>query len=110
MGSSAGSSDSSQSSAISIFLNKLKEQSFTVVLMVAIVYYQHAAWQADKAEYLKEIHSKDDRIMALIDREHDRLIEREKHLIQQRDEFISILKEQAAWNQAESRLTKSRSK
>lgn len=98
---------SSKSSALNIFLDKLKEQSFTVVLMLGIVYYQHSAWQADKADLMKEIHAKDDRIMALIDREHDRLIEREKRLIEQRDEFIAVLKEQAAWNIAEHRLTRS---
>lgn len=97
-----------QSSAINVFLTKLKEQSFTVVVMVAIVYYQHSAWQSDKADLMKEIHAKDERIMALVDREHDRLIDREKHLTEQRDEFISILKEQAAWNVAERRLNKSK--
>lgn len=102
--------DSPQSSAFNIFFNKLKEQSFTVVVMIAIVYYQHYAWQADKQELMKEIHLRDERIMALVDREHDRLVEREKHLVEQRDEFISILKEQAAWSQAEQRLAKSRAK
>ncbi len=93
-----------QSSAASIFFSKLKEQSFTVVLMILIVYYQHVAWQNDKADMMREIHAKEAQIVALMERERDRILEREKLLRDQRDQFIEMIKEEAAWNKAELRL------
>ena len=93
-----------ESSAITVFLNKLKEQSFTVVLMVLIVYYQHVAWQQDKKDMMTEIHAKETQIMSLMERERDRILEREKLLRDQRDQFIEMIKEEAAWNKAELRL------
>jgi hypothetical protein len=86
--------------AVGVFFGKLKEQSFTIMLMVGIVYYQHAAWQNDKQEMMKEIHAKEALIFDLYNQERTRLLEREKALREQRDEFIAVLKEQAAWNRA----------
>lgn len=86
--------------AVAVFFGKLKEQSFTIMLMAGILYYQHAAWQADKQEMMKEIHAKDALILDLYTQERDRLVEQNKHLREQRDEFIAVLKEQAAWNRA----------
>lgn len=85
-------------SAVSAFFVKLKQQSFTVMLMVGIVYYQHAAWQADKADFERFLKEKDARIMELVDRERERLMDRERYLREQRDQFVELLKEQAAWN------------
>lgn len=93
-----------QNSASFIFFSKLKEQSFTVVLMIAIVYYQHTAWQNDREDMMREIHAKEAQIMALMEKERERLIEREKALRDQRDQFVEMLKEEAAWNKAELRL------
>lgn len=78
-----------------VFFEKLKEQSFTIMLMCAVVYYQHTLWQEDKVALTKEVDQKEERILQLVEREHSHTLEREKTLVQQRDQFIESLKEQA---------------
>lgn len=78
------------------FLGKLKEQSFTILVMVAVVYYQHTLWQSDRARLEQELVRKGAQVDAMVDAERTRLIEREKYLLVQRDQFIDMLKEQAA--------------
>lgn len=79
-----------------VFFDKLKEQSFTIMLMCAVVYYQHTLWQHDKEALTKEVDQKEERILELVEREHTHTLEREKVLQQQRDAFIESIKEQAA--------------
>ena len=79
-----------------VFFEKLKEQSFTIMLMCAVVYYQHTLWQNDKEALTKEVDQKEERILQLVEREHTHTLEREKTLQQQRDQFIESIKEQAA--------------
>lgn len=62
------------------------------------------AWQKDKQDMMTEIHAKETQIMSLMERERDRILEREKYLMGQRDQFIEMIKEEAAWNKAELRL------
>jgi hypothetical protein len=78
------------------FLGKLKEQSFSILVMVAVVYYQHTLWQADRARLELDLTRKDSILTAVVEAERTRLVEREKYLIGQRDQFIDMLKEQAA--------------
>jgi hypothetical protein len=78
------------------FLGKLKEQSFSILVMVAVVYYQHTLWQADWARLELDLTRKDSILTAVVEAERTRLVEREKYLIGQRDQFIDMLKEQAA--------------
>lgn len=79
----------------SIFIERLKEQSFTILIMLAVVYYQHTLWQADKDALTKEVDQKEERILQLVEREHGHTREREDALIKQRDMFIESLKDQA---------------
>jgi hypothetical protein len=74
------------------FLNKLKEQSFTILILVGIMYYQNSLFTAQMGEYKQMIKAKEDLILKLTEDERTRLIEREKYLIGQRDEFINDLK------------------
>ena len=74
------------------FLNKLKEQSFTILILVGIMYYQNTLFTAQMNEYKQMIRSKEELILKLTDEERQRLIDREKYLIGQRDEFINDLK------------------
>jgi hypothetical protein len=83
-------------SFVGVFFEKLKEQSFTIMLMCAVVYYQHHLWQTDKDALTKEVDQKEERILQLVEREHTHTLEREKLLQQQRDQFIESIKEQAA--------------
>lgn len=80
----------------SIFIERLKEQSFTILLMLLVVYYQHHLWQEDKAALTKEVDQKEERILQLVEREHSHTLEREQALIKQRDIFIESIKDQAA--------------
>ncbi len=82
--------------AADTFLAKLKEQSFSILVMVAVVYYQHTLWQADRARLELDLARKDSILTAVVEAERTRLVEREKYLITQRDQFIDMLKEQAA--------------
>ena len=74
------------------FMNKLKEQSFTILILVGIMYYQNSLFTMQMNEYKQMIKAKEDLILKLTDDERNRLIEREKYLIGQRDEFIKDLK------------------
>jgi hypothetical protein len=74
------------------FLSKLKEQSFTIIILVGIMYYQNTLFTAQMNEYKQMIQNKEELILKLTDDERNRLIEREKYLIEQRDEFIQDLK------------------
>jgi hypothetical protein len=82
------------SSISDTFFNKLKEQSFTIILLVGIMYYQNILYTKQMDEYKKIIDDKENVILKITDDERARLIEREKYLINQRDEFIKNLKTQ----------------
>lgn len=81
-----------QQSIADTFLNKLKEQSFTIIILVGIMYYQNNLFTAQMDEYKKMIHEKEQLILKLTEEERQRLIKREEYLIGQRDEFIEDLK------------------
>lgn len=74
------------------FMNKLKEQSFTILILVGIMYYQNSLFTNQMNEYKQMIKSKEELILKLTDDERNRLLEREKYLMGQRDEFINDLK------------------
>ena len=74
------------------FMNKLKEQSFTILILVGIMYYQNSLFTAQMNEYKQMIKSKEELILKLTDDERNRLLDREKYLMGQRDEFINDLK------------------
>ncbi len=74
------------------FLSKLKEQSFTILILVGIMYYQNTLFTSQMNEYKQMIKSKEELILKLTEEERQRLIDREKYLIGQRDEFIQELK------------------
>jgi len=74
------------------FMNKLKEQSFTILILVGIMYYQNSLFTAQMNEYKQMIKSKEELILKLTDEERNRLLDREKYLMGQRDEFMNDLK------------------
>lgn len=77
------------------FLSKLKEQSFTIIILVGIMWYQNSMFTSEMAEYKKIIDEKEKLVLKLTDDERLRLIEREKYLLEQRDAFIDDLKARA---------------
>jgi len=74
------------------FLTKLKEQSFTILILVGVMYYQNIIFTQQMTEYKEMINQKETLILRLTDEERNRLLEREKYLLSQRDEFIQDLK------------------
>jgi hypothetical protein len=91
------------SSAADTFLGKLKEQSFSILVMVAVVYYQHTLWQADRSRMELDLQRKGAQVDAMVVAERERLLDREKYLMNQRDQFIEMLKEQAALGRVQER-------
>lgn len=81
------------SNITSTFMDKLKEQSFTIILMIGGLYYQNQIFQQQLTRYDSVVKEKQDYINKIVDAERQRMIEREKYLMEQRDEFIELLKE-----------------
>jgi hypothetical protein len=77
------------------FLSKLKEQSFTIIILVGIMWYQNNLFTTQMKEYRNIIDEKEKLVLKLTDEERQRLVEREKYLMQQRDEFLEDLKKRA---------------
>lgn len=75
------------------FFSKLKEQSFTIILLVGIMLYQNQMFSKQMEEYKELIDRKEDLILKLTEEERLRLVQREDYLIKQRDGFIQDLKD-----------------
>ena len=73
------------------FFEKLKEQSFTIILLVAILYYQNMNFKNQLEEYKKMIEDKETLILKLTDDERARMIERNQYLTEQRDKYVEEL-------------------
>jgi hypothetical protein len=81
------------SSVSSTFLDKLKEQSFTIILMIGGLYYQNQMFQQQLERYDANVKEKQEYIDKIVDAERERMIAREQYLMKQRDEFIEMLKD-----------------
>lgn len=77
-----------------VFLSKLREQSFTIILMVGLLYFQYTMRNQDHLEMERQNQQLENRLREVLDRERSVLLEREKHLVEQRDSFIVYLREQ----------------
>ena len=73
------------------FFEKLKEQSFTIILLVGILYYQNMNFKSQLVEYKKMIDEKETLILKLTDDERTRMLERNEHLMEQRDKYVEEL-------------------
>ena len=73
------------------FLTKLKEQSFTIILLVGILYYQNVNFNNQLEEYKKMINEKESLVLKLTNDERERLLERTKYLQEQRDKYVDEL-------------------
>ncbi len=80
-----------QTSISETFFEKLKEQSFTIILLVGILYYQNVNFKSQLEEYKKMIEDKETLILKLTDDERARLIERNQYLMEQRDKYVEEL-------------------
>lgn len=73
------------------FFDKLKEQSFTIILLVGILYYQNMNFKIQLEEYKKMIDDKETLILKLTEDERARMLERNEHLMEQRDKYVEEL-------------------
>ena len=73
------------------FFDKLKEQSFTIILLVGILYYQNMNFKIQLEEYKKMIDDKETLILKLTEDERARMIERNQYLMEQRDKYVEEL-------------------
>jgi hypothetical protein len=81
------------SNVTSTFLDKLKEQSFTIILMIGGLYYQNQMFQQQLERYDANVKEKQEYIDKIVDAERERMIAREQYLMKQRDEFIAMLRD-----------------
>jgi len=81
------------STVATTFVDKLKDQSFTIILMIGGLYYQNQIFQQQLDRYDLVVKEKQEYINTIVDAERERMIAREKYLMEQRDQFIDMLKE-----------------
>lgn len=79
------------------FMDKLKDQSFSIILMIGGLYYQNQIFESEIARYDSVVKEKQEYINKIVDAERERMIAREQYLLSQRDEFINMLKENQKW-------------
>jgi hypothetical protein len=77
-----------------VFLDKLKEQSFTIVLMVGILIYQTLNKNAEIEKLEKQIDVKQEYIDKMVEDQRQKWQVREQYLLQQRDTYIEDLLKQ----------------
>ena len=70
------------------FLSKLKEQSFTIVLMVGIIWYQGKMMEERVAYWQKLYEEKESYIQTTTKEDKTILLERLKYLQDQRDKYV----------------------
>jgi hypothetical protein len=71
-----------------VFLSKLKEQSFVIVLMLIGLYAQNSSFNERIAAHRAIQERQQEYINKLIEDERARLLEREKYLMDQRDKYV----------------------
>jgi hypothetical protein len=76
------------------FIEKLKDQSFTIMILVGVMYYQNHIFTQQMAEYKQMVMEKDRQINQVLNAERQRLLDREKYLIEQRDAFIDEMRKE----------------
>ena len=79
------------SSISDTFFSKLKEQSFTIILLVAILWYQNNTYKQNLEEYKIMIDQKEQLILKMTDDERNRLLERTQYQSEQSDKYVDEL-------------------
>lgn len=83
--------EANKESITDIFLSKLKEQSFTIVLMLGVIYFQYKTYNNRIDMQQVTIDKQQDYIDKLMEDERTRLIQRNEYLIEQRDKYVEEL-------------------
>ena len=70
-----------------VFLSKLKEQSFVILIMLGVIYYQHRLMEERVAFWQAEYDKKDSEIDETVKDDKKVLMERITYLQDQRDQY-----------------------
>lgn len=71
-----------------VFLSKLKEQSFLIILMLAVIYYQHKI-AVERVQFWQDQHEKQEIYIKAREKEdREELLQRIKYLQEQRDIYV----------------------
>jgi len=70
-----------------IFLSKLKEQSFVIILMLGVIYYQHRLMEERVAFWMEEHDKKEMYIQQTTESDKQILLDRVKYLQDQQDKY-----------------------
>lgn len=73
------------------FLEKLKEQSFTIMLLVGILYYQNTIFTKQMGEYRQLLVEKEQAMDKLIAEDRELFLAHDKYLRDQRDQYVQEL-------------------
>ena len=83
--------EANKESITDIFLSKLKEQSFTIVLMLGVIYFQNRMFTERIDSHKATIDKQQEYIDKLVDDERTRILQRDEYLVQQRDKYVEEL-------------------
>lgn len=81
-------SNETQNGFTETFFSKLKEQSFTILLMIGVIYYQHRLMEERVAYWQKLYEEKESYIETTTKEDRTILLERIKYLQDQRDKYV----------------------
>jgi len=70
-----------------VFLSKLKEQSFVIILMLGVIYYQHRLMEERVGFWQKQYEEKEAYIEQTIVNDKQIMLDRIKYLQDQRDQY-----------------------
>lgn len=73
-----------------VFLSKLKEQSFVIILMLGVIYYQHEMMEERVDFWQQQYEKKDDELQASEKADRDALTERVRYLQEQQDRLAEL--------------------
>lgn len=73
---------------IDTFLSKLKEQSFIIILMLGVIYYQHGLMEERVSFWQSQYEKKDQLIDKTTKEDKDVLLDRIEYLQNQRDKYV----------------------
>jgi hypothetical protein len=81
-------SNENQNGFMDVFFNKLKEQSFTILIMVGIIWYQGRMMEERVAYWQKLYEEKESYIETTSKEDKTILLERINYLQNQRDKYV----------------------
>ena len=80
--------DNPASGFFDVFLSKLKEQSFLIILMLGVIYYQHRTMEERVSFWQKQYEDKEAYINQTEKEDKQILLDKVKYLEDQRDKYV----------------------